>query len=113
MKDETNLNPDPLGKALKSWEVKSPLPPRFQETVWRRISDETATPNTTLWAQFQGWFQVAFSRPAVAVAYAVVLLAIGSGTGWFEARQKSAQLDSALGTRYIQSLDPYQMPANK
>jgi len=30
-----------------------------------------------------------------------------SGTGWWQAREKSAHIQSELGSRYVQSLDPY------
>jgi hypothetical protein len=108
---KTNLRPEegPLDSSLREWRINTPLPPRFQEAVWRRIADAApGNETTTLWAVFQNWFQAAFSRPAVAVAYALVLLCLGSGTGYWRAREKTARIESTLGSRYVQSVDPYQ-----
>ena len=49
-------------------------------------------------------------RPAVAVAYATVLLIAGVAAGYWQARNQTAHLDDELGTRYVQSVDPYQKP---
>ena len=103
-----NPNQDPLDAALAAWRVREPLPLRFQEQVWRRIADAGAESTATRWDIFRGWLRLAFARPAVALACAAVLLALGSGTGWWQARQKSARVDNELGARYVQSLDPYQ-----
>jgi hypothetical protein len=103
-----NPNNDPLDTALASWRVTAPLPPRFQEQVWRKIADAGAESAATPWAIFRGWLRLAFARPAVALACAAMLLALGSGTGWWQARQDSARVQNELGARYVQSLDPYQ-----
>jgi len=105
---KTNPNKDPLDGALAEWRVREPLPPRFQEQVWRRIADAGAEGTTTRWTIFENWLRLAFARPAVALACAAVLLALGSGTGWWQAHEKSARIQSELGSRYVQSLDPYQ-----
>ena len=103
----TNPKKDPLDAALADWRVREPLPPRFQEQVWRRIADAGAEARMTPWTAFENWLRLAFARPAIALACGVVLLGVGSGTGWWQAREKSAHIQSELGSRYVQSLDPY------
>jgi len=109
MKINPGQNEVPLERPLRAWQLNTPLPPRFQEQVWRRIADADAkNTTTTLWSVFRNWCQLAFARPAIAVAYAVVLLFIGSGTGYWQARHKSVVIENSLSERYVQSLDPYQ-----
>lgn len=114
MKAETD-NPEPLRKALREWRVTAPLPPRFQERVWQKIQQTGAsgTPaeTPTVWALFQAWLEAALPRPAVATAYLGVLLLAGVAAGRWQARQTTARLESELGARYVQSVDPYQRPS--
>ena len=111
MKPESE-NPEPLRKLMREWQVNEPLPPRFQEGVWRRIQQAEATPvtTTTLWSDFRSWLATVTPRPAFAVAYLSVLLVAGMAAGYWQARQNTAHLDNELGTRYVQSVDPYQKP---
>lgn len=106
---KTNPPPDgnPPDKLLGHWRVQTPLPPRFQEQVWRRIADAGAVGGITPWAAWRNWLQLAFARPAVAVSCALLLALLGAGTGLWQARQKTAHLDDALGASYVQSVDPY------
>ncbi len=105
-----NINPqkDPLDAALGRWRVSSPLPPHFQEHVWRRIADAAAKPAVNPWQALQEWLNLAFARPAVAMACVSVLLLAGSATGWWQAHQKSLRVQDELSSRYVRSLDPYQ-----
>jgi hypothetical protein len=107
MNDTSNQNEDALDWALGMWRVEKRLPLGFESQVWRRISASTEA-RAGLWPVLQDWFEMAFSRPAVAVAYAVVLLFIGSGMGYWQAREKSAMIEQSLGSRYVHSVDPYQ-----
>ena len=111
MKPESE-NPEPLRSLMREWKVNEPLPPRFQDGVWRRIQQAEATPvnTTTLWSAFRSWLATATPRPAFAVAYLSVLLVVGMAAGYWQARQSTAHLGSELGTRYVQSVDPYQKP---
>ena len=113
MKPEAE-SPDPLRKVLREWRVTEPLSPRFQEGVWRRIQQvdvsATAATTTTVWTMFKEWLAMAMPRPALAVAYLSVLLLAGMAGGYWQARQRTAHMDSELGTRYVQSVDPYQKP---
>lgn len=95
---------------LKEWKVETPLPPRFQEQVWRRVEREEARPAavSSWWATFQRWIANALPRPALAAAYVAVLLAAGAGVGWTQARHESSRVSNQLGLRYVRSVDPHQ-----
>jgi hypothetical protein len=113
MKTESE-NPEPLRRLMREWKVNEALPPRFQENVWRRIEQAESHPApllaTTGWALFKAWLVARLPRPALAVAYLSVLLVAGMAAGYWQARQTTAHLDNELGTRYVQSVDPYQKP---
>ena len=100
----------PLDALLQEWKVKSSLPPRFNEQVWRRIERaETApVPSVSLATVFANWIATMLPRPALATAYVTVLLAIGASVGWSQARQETARVSSDLSARYAQAVDPYQ-----
>ena len=102
-----NENDETLGRTLQEWRVNAPLPPRFQAQVWQRIADATQE-KINPWALFRQWFETVFSRPAIGLAYALVLLFLGSGAGFWQAHQKTASIEQSLSSRYVQSLDPYQ-----
>ena len=107
MKTNPNENNELLDRSLREWRVNPPLPPGFQAQVWQRIAD-AAEKKINFWALCREWFELAFSRPAVNLAYALVLLFLGSGAGYWQAREKTALIDHSLGSRYVQSVDPYQ-----
>ena len=93
---------------LKEWNVTASLPPRFQEAVWRRIESEETRPirANSPWAVMRNWIANALPRPALAVAYVVVLLAAGAGMGWSHARHESARVRSQLSEQYVRIVDP-------
>jgi len=107
-------NSEPLRKLMREWNVTAPLPPRFQEGVWHRIecadSSVSSGAITTLWSVFKARLTAAMRRPAVAVAYLTVLLVAGMAGGYWQAQNQTAHLKDELGTRYVQSVDPYQKP---
>ena len=92
---------------LREWVVDTPLPPRFQEQVWKRIARTEARPSPGFWTSFSRWLEVALPRPKVAFAYIAALLVLGVAAGSVTAQVKSSQLNAALGERYVQSIDPY------
>ena len=97
-----------LSRVLQEWKVDSSLPPRFEEQVWTRIATrESAKMNRWLW--LRETFLGAFTRPGIAISYAAVLLAVGWVAGSWQAQAESRHADETMGTRYVQSLDPYQM----
>lgn len=99
---------EPLGRILQEWQVDASLPPRFQEDVWRRIARSEGSRENSWWKDFLLTCEAAFRRPALAVSYVAILLVIGLSVGIAQARHSSARLDETLGTRYVQSIDPYQ-----
>ena len=100
-------NQTQLERALQNWRVTTPLPPRFQEGVWKRI-ESAELPGTSVAGALRAWFTTAFARPAFAVAYVSVLLVAGLAIGFVQASHKAARWDRQLEARYVQSIDPYQ-----
>jgi hypothetical protein len=98
---------DALDKVLRQWTVDAALPPRFQERVWNRIGKTEARPEPTPWIALWRWIDVVLPRPKFAYAYIAVLLATGVAAGSVAAQIKINHLDSELGARYVQSIDPY------
>lgn len=108
----TNMKPHPdpesderLRTLLRSWVVDTPLPPRFQEQVWRRIERLEAQP--TLWTLLRSTLLTSLPRPKVAFAYVSVLLALGVTAGAWAAQVKTSRTEADLGSRYVQAIDPY------
>lgn len=109
--EKFNQDDAPLHALLTEWKPEASLPPRFQEQVWRRIERaETAlAPTVSLAAVLSNWIANLLPKPALAAAYMTVLLIAGASIGWSQARQESHRVSSELGTRYAQSVDPYQL----
>lgn len=101
----------PVQRMLQEWTVNEPLPPRFTERVWHRIERETQKePAAPSPADFLGWLRLAFVRPALATSYLAILLAAGAGAGFWQAHVTNERTVQALEVRYLQLMDPYQMP---
>lgn len=107
---EPSENPEPVRRLLAGWKVSAPLPPRFQEAVWRRIEQLDAQPDLPPWWDLLARLVGALPRPAVAATYVLALLVLGGVTGYWQARMESARIDGSLSLRYVQSVDPYQSP---
>lgn len=108
---KTNTPDDaPLRALLQEWNPQPPLPARFQERVWRRIehAETAAAPSVSLARLFANCIGTMLPRPALATAYVAVLLAVGAGLGWSQARQESVRIAGSLSARYVQAVDPYQ-----
>jgi len=103
-------NNEPLRKSLQLWKVSNTLPPRFQERVWRRIARSQTEAAQPWWAGLVGWFDAALPRPAVATSYLAMLVLLGLVAGWHQAKEVKTRLDSQMGVRYVQAVDPYQTP---
>ena len=99
-----------LSKLLSTWKPEAQLPPRFQEAVWRRIETADTEPKVSIWQTLRARIEAAFARPALAAAYIAVLLFAGVSAGYWRAEDRSAQVESELRARYVQNIDPYQMP---
>lgn len=98
-----------LSRLLRQWKMDASLPSRFDQEVWRRIElAETRRGMGHLsWAGMRDWITTVLPRPAVAVAYMVVLLAFGAGFGWTQAQHESSLVRHQLSARYVQLVDPY------
>lgn len=92
--------------------MTDPLPPRFQEQVWQRIARAESKPGTAFWSDFVQVFLRAFTRPRVAYAYLTVLMAAGVAAGILTAQAERARLETDLGQRYVQTIDPYRLAAS-
>jgi len=99
-----NSKPDDarLGALLREARNEPALPPRFQESVWRRIAKaeapDTATSATWLDA-LAGWLL----RPRLAVAVVAMLVLVGVGFGLNHGVQQ-ARADAQA--RYVAAVAP-------
>lgn len=100
-------NNEKMSAALRVWKVSESLPPRFQEQVWSRIARAEVARGQWL-TDAVAFVERLFARPALAYAYAVLLLTLGLTGGYAAAQQQEARMDSQLAVRYVQSIDPYQ-----
>lgn len=98
-----------LRPLLNEWKVDAPLPPRFQESVWRRIAAEAATETANPWRVFARAIERMVLRPVVVAGSLAAFLVMGSLAGWAQGRERVASLDAELSVRYVRSVDPYQM----
>jgi len=99
-----------LRQLLAQWKIKESLPPRFQESVWRRVQAEELRHRRGLWNRLLNSLEATFSQPAMAVSYATVFLVAGLVAGSWQGHQANDGLRAELGMRYIRSVDPYQAP---
>ena len=104
-------NPERVGRLLREWQVRSALPPRFVENVWRRIESAehsgTRVSNPSLWALIRAWITTALPRPAFAVAYISLLLIAELLAGYWHSQAETANWDKVLASRYVQTIDPF------
>ncbi len=104
---------DPLLRTtLRTWEIKEALPPRFEEQVWQRIARQETQLRVKWWSNLSSWLNRVMARPTLAASYITVLLAAGLLAGYWQARVANAHVSEQLSTRYVQLLDPYQMPGH-
>jgi hypothetical protein len=104
MNPESNENKD-LSRLLATWQPDGSLPPRFAESVWRRI--EAPQQSVTVWHIVRNWLEQALARPAIGFAYCAVLIAAGAGLGTWRAHEQTAELQEQLQARYVQAISPY------
>ena len=98
-----------LSKLLKEWRTEAPLPPRFQEGVWRQIERSQTLPASSTWNVFTHWIGTMLPRPALAASYLAILIVGGATVGWTHANQESTKVKGELHERYLQTVDPYQV----
>lgn len=106
-------NEGPLREVLRQWTVDIPLPPRFKEQVWQRIACSERKTRSSVWVQMLNLIEVTLPRPKFAYSYVAILLLLGVVGGSWAAQRQTGRLDEALGSRYVQSIDPYQRLAVK
>ena len=109
MKTENPNDDGRLSRALREWKVEAPLPPRFDEQVWRRI-ERAAVPAANPFALLRSWIAQAIVRPSFALSYAVILLLAGMLVGFWQAHAVSQRTGETLSARYVRMVDPYQSP---
>lgn len=102
MKPE-NLDPNDarLGSLLREARATPALPPRFRESVWRRI-EESETP-ADVRANWLDALAAWVLRPRFAVAAAVVLICAGSAVGVVRGAQTNHH---DAQSRYVASVAP-------
>ena len=107
---DSKTNDDSLSKLLKEWRIDEELFPRFQENVWRGIerAETRPAPSLSVTEVLSEWLERLLPRPAMALAYASVMLVAGGIVGMTHGKQESQRLSAELGQRYVQSVDPYQ-----
>ena len=110
--NEPGNHDEPLRKVLREWRTDAPLPPRFEEQVWRCIDRAQAPSAPSVWAIIVHGIGTVLPRPAPAVSYVAVLLVIGVTVGWAQAHQETVRVKNELGQRYVRVLDPYLAPRN-
>ena len=99
-----NPNPDEakLGSLLRESRLAPPLPPRFEEKVWRRIADAESGKS----ADAPTWLDALAAlllRPRLALAAVAVLVIAGALSGAREGNQL-ARLDAQV--RYLAAVAP-------
>jgi hypothetical protein len=108
MKPENSTDPA-LSNLLREWKTDSSFPPRFNEQVWQRIALEESAPAHPLLFVWK-WLTQSAMRPSFAVGYATILLFMGLTAGLWQAHESSQRASETLSARYVQMIDPYQMP---
>lgn len=101
-------NDTSLDRVLKQWVVDDAVPPRFQEGVWKRIADADGRSAMGFWSALVGILESALPRPKVACTYLSALLLLGIAGGSMVAQKQNHRLEASLGSRYLQTIDPYQ-----
>jgi hypothetical protein len=104
--NEQEDNDPRLDTLLKEWKIGEPLPPRFQESVWRRIEDAQAG-SAIAATRWRDRLATIFARPAIAAVCAALLLMAGLTAGFWRGNHDSVQWDKELAHRYVAAIDPF------
>jgi hypothetical protein len=112
MKENPEQNDPQLSRLLQAWQVDEPLPPRFQEHVWKRIESAESGRAVSSDPGLLNWLTTLFARPAFATAFATLLLVAGLTAGFVRANRDAARMDTELAHRYVVSLNPYASPTH-
>ncbi len=109
MPPEPNPSGD-LHTLLQRWKIDATLSPGFQKRVWSKISQPHRSPGLRLWQGVIRYLDTAFARPLPAFSCIASLVALGAVLGFVRAENKAFDARAELAARYVQSVDPYQMP---
>ena len=112
MKTKLEPNEASLSRSLQQWQVTTPPPPRFQEEVWKRIEQEEAGEAASFRRALRNAVEKLLARRRLAFAYLTMALATGLVLGSWQAREQASVVDTSLGQRYVQSVDPYHKPGH-
>jgi hypothetical protein len=96
-----------LDGVLREWHIATPLPPRFREQVWERVSLTKTRGETSFLTNLVKLIEVVLPRPRVAFSFVATLCVVGIAAGSITAQVRTSQLNATLGERYVQSVDPY------
>jgi len=102
---EQNFSSDEaqLSGLLRQAFAPPPLPPRFQENVWRRIESTDARPLPVGDGHWLDAITVWLLRPRLALALAAALVLTGLGLGWTKGEQLAR---SDAQARYVATVAP-------
>jgi hypothetical protein len=95
-----NPNDSKLSDLLRESRQSPPLPPRFQENVWRRIEDAEAPIESGSWLDA---FAALILRPRFACATVTALVLAGVLLGTYEGAHTTRQTEQA---RYVALVAP-------
>ena len=109
--NQTPQDDSALRQVLREWRVDAPLPPRFQEEVWRRIDRAESQAQPSFWGWLSSLLEVRLLRPQFAFSYVAALVLLGVAAGSFAAQAATRRANADLGARYVQSLDPFRADA--
>jgi hypothetical protein len=110
MNTDSERPDDFVRQRLQEWRIESPVPPRFQEQVWRRIEQQESVAAQGFWHGLPTMLAALFARRSWAAGYVAVALIAGTSVGYWQAQEQAGSLSAHLGHQYIQSVDPYQKP---
>jgi hypothetical protein len=110
MNYKSPLSDQDLSQLLRCWHMDTPLPPRFQEDVWRKIEQQSMPP-LGLWGRYREQFAclaaTVLRQPAGATAYLLILLLIGAGMGYWSSVRFVDQKEAAWRSAYLLAVNPY------
>lgn len=103
MNEKPEPNQEPLRTILRGARPNPPLPPRFQDSVWRRIETVRKPAGSAL---MSGWLDRAAAwllRPRLALGGLVAMLLLGTVIG---ATQGSSLANALAKEQYLAAVSP-------
>jgi hypothetical protein len=103
MTDPSEPSDVSLRALLRTARPDPPLPPRFQEGVWRRIDGTSTTRGARSVAEWLDRAVASLLRPRLALAGVAVMLLLGTTIG---VRQGRAVAEELAKQRYLTAVNP-------